>query len=79
MVCDVSQPSIEDSIKIVTARVRKMERHHSLRVLPEAVEAVVKLTHRYLPERKLPDKASECRCRRRHRRCGCSADSRASR
>jgi type VI secretion system protein VasG len=34
-----------------------LERHHGLRVLPEAIAAAVALSHRYIADRQLPDKA----------------------
>jgi type VI secretion system protein VasG len=34
-----------------------MERHHKVQVLDEALEAAVKLSHRYIPARQLPDKS----------------------
>ena len=34
-----------------------MEAHHKVQILDEAIEAAVKLSHRYIPARQLPDKA----------------------
>src|SRR5581483_9221747 len=34
-----------------------LERHHNVRVLDEGLSAAVKFSHRYLPDRQLPDKA----------------------
>jgi type VI secretion system protein VasG len=34
-----------------------MEKHHRVQILDEALEAAVKLSHRYIPARQLPDKA----------------------
>ena len=34
-----------------------LEKHHSVRILDEGLAAAVKLSHRYLPDRQLPDKA----------------------
>ena len=34
-----------------------LEKHHDLRILDEAVTSTVKLSHRYLAGRQLPDKA----------------------
>ena len=34
-----------------------MEKHHRVQVLDEALEAAVRLSHRYIPARQLPDKA----------------------
>src|SRR5262249_27987420 len=37
--------------------VSTMEKHHRTQILDEALEAAVKLSHRYIPDRQLPDKA----------------------
>ena len=34
-----------------------LEKHHNVRILDEGLPAAVKLSHRYLPDRQLPDKA----------------------
>ena len=34
-----------------------LEKHHGVRILEEAVESAVKLSHRYIPARQLPDKS----------------------
>ena len=34
-----------------------MEKHHQVQILDEALEAAVKLSHRYIPARQLPDKS----------------------
>jgi type VI secretion system protein VasG len=34
-----------------------LEKHHNVRILDEGLAAAVKLSHRYLPDRQLPDKA----------------------
>ena len=34
-----------------------LEKHHKVQILDEALEAAVKLSHRYIPARQLPDKA----------------------
>ena len=53
----VEEPSVEDAIKIMQGLQEKYESHHKARFTPEAVEASVKLTSRYLTGRYLPDKA----------------------
>ena len=35
----------------------KFEKHHKVKISDEAIEAAAKLTHRYVTNRKLPDKA----------------------
>jgi type VI secretion system protein VasG len=34
-----------------------MEKHHKVQILDEAIEAAVRLSHRYIPARQLPDKS----------------------
>ena len=41
------------------------ERHHKVRYTSEALRAAVELSHRYIGDRKLPDKAIEVRDRRK--------------
>ena len=53
----VDEPSVDDAIKIMRGLQEKYETHHKARFTPEAVEASVKLTSRYLTGRYLPDKA----------------------
>ncbi|WP_193214547.1 ATP-dependent Clp protease ATP-binding subunit [Luteolibacter marinus] len=53
----VEEPSVEDAIKIMQGLQEKYEIHHKAKFTPEAVEASVKLTSRYLTGRYLPDKA----------------------
>jgi len=53
----VEEPSIEDSIKIVTGLKEKYETHHNVIISEEAIDAAVKLSSRYLTDRFLPDKA----------------------
>ncbi len=53
----VDEPSVEDAIKILQGLQEKYESHHKAKFTPEAIEASVKLTARYLTARFLPDKA----------------------
>ncbi|MFM2170537.1 MAG: hypothetical protein RI957_766 [Verrucomicrobiota bacterium] len=53
----VDEPSEEDAVKILYGLRTKYESHHKARYTPEAIEAAVKLTARYLTGRYLPDKA----------------------
>ncbi len=53
----VEEPSVDDAIKIMQGLQEKYEAHHKAKFTPEAVEASVKLTARYLTGRYLPDKA----------------------
>ena len=54
---DVNEPSLEDSIKILMGLKPYYEEHHKVRYTTEAVKASVDLSHRYISDRKLPDKA----------------------
>jgi ATP-dependent Clp protease ATP-binding subunit ClpC len=53
----VDEPSVDDAIKILQGLQQKYESHHKAKFTPEAIEATVKLTSRYLTARFLPDKA----------------------
>jgi len=53
----VEPTSIEDTIAILNNIKDKYEDHHGVTYTQEAIEACVKLTHRYMFERFLPDKA----------------------
>jgi ATP-dependent Clp protease ATP-binding subunit ClpC len=53
----VDEPSVTDAIKILQGLQEKYESHHKAKFTPEAIEAAVKLTSRYLTARFLPDKA----------------------
>jgi ATP-dependent Clp protease ATP-binding subunit ClpA len=54
---DVNEPTIEDSIKILRGLKPYYERHHKVRYTTDAIRAAVELSHRYIGDRKLPDKA----------------------
>jgi type VI secretion system protein VasG len=56
-VVKVPEPSEAAAIAMMRGLVRKMEQHHGVQVLDEALEAAVKLSHRFIPARQLPDKA----------------------
>lgn len=54
---NVEEPTEEEAIRIMQGIVSKYEDHHKVKVLPEALEAAVKLSNRYINDRRLPDKA----------------------
>jgi type VI secretion system protein VasG len=56
-VVQVHEPSEEKAILMMRGLVSTMEHHHRVQVLDEALEAAVKLSHRYIPARQLPDKS----------------------
>ena len=56
-VVKVEEPAEEKCIVMLRGLVPVLEQHHKVRILDEAVKAAVHLSHRYLSERQLPDKA----------------------
>ncbi|MBK1718443.1 type VI secretion system ATPase TssH [Thiocystis violacea] len=56
-VVQVEEPSEEKAILMMRGVACTMEQHHKVQVLDEALEASVKLSHRYIPARQLPDKS----------------------
>jgi type VI secretion system protein VasG len=56
-VVKVEEPSEERCEGMLRGIVETLERHHNVRVLDEGLRAAVRLSHRYLPDRQLPDKA----------------------
>jgi len=53
----VQEPSVEDTISILRGLKERYELHHGVRIQDGAVIAAAALSHRYLPDRQLPDKA----------------------
>ena len=56
-VVKVEEPSEEQCMVMLRGIVGSLEKHHSLRILDQSVSAAVRLSHRYLAGRQLPDKA----------------------
>ncbi len=56
-VVQVDEPSEEKAILMMRGIASSMEKHHQVQILDEALEAAVKLSHRYIPARQLPDKS----------------------
>jgi type VI secretion system protein VasG len=56
-VVQVAEPSEEKAILMMRGVASTMEKHHRVQVLDEALEAAVRLSHRYIPARQLPDKS----------------------
>jgi ATP-dependent Clp protease ATP-binding subunit ClpA len=54
---DVNEPTVEDTIKILSGLRSAFEQHHSVRYTSDAIKAAVELSARYINDRKLPDKA----------------------
>ena len=53
----VEEPSEAEAVEILKGIAHKYEEHHHVTIRPEALEAAVKLSNRYINDRKLPDKA----------------------
>ncbi len=53
----VDQPSVEDTISILRGLKERYEVHHGVRIKDAALVAAAKLSHRYISDRFLPDKA----------------------
>ncbi len=56
-VVKVEEPTEDVACTMLRGIVASLEKHHNLRILDEAVTATVKLSHRYIAGRQLPDKA----------------------
>ena len=56
-VVKVEEPTEAQGIVMMRGLTDTLEHHHQVRVLDEAVEAAVRLSHRYITGRQLPDKA----------------------
>lgn len=53
----IDEPSVEDAISILRGIKDRYETHHHVRIKDEAIIAAVELSHRYISDRFLPDKA----------------------
>ncbi|MFN5857694.1 MAG: Clp protease N-terminal domain-containing protein, partial [Pseudanabaenaceae cyanobacterium] len=53
----VDQPTVEDTISILRGLKERYEVHHGVQISDSALVAAATLSHRYIPERFLPDKA----------------------
>ena len=53
----VDEPSVDDTVAILRGLKERYEVHHGVRILDAALVAAAQLSHRYLTERFLPDKA----------------------
>jgi ATP-dependent Clp protease ATP-binding subunit ClpC len=66
----VNEPSVPETVQILSGVIGRYEEHHGLRYSPEALEAAASLASRYVTDRFLPDKAisvadlAGSRCRR---------------
>ncbi|MDH3198434.1 MAG: type VI secretion system ATPase TssH, partial [Candidatus Krumholzibacteria bacterium] len=53
----VEEPAEAPCAVMLRGVAASLEKHHSVRILDDGLEAAVRLSHRYLPDRQLPDKA----------------------
>jgi type VI secretion system protein VasG len=53
----VDEPDEKKAVLMMRGSASTMEKHHRVQILDEALEAAVKLSHRYIPARQLPDKS----------------------
>ena len=53
----VEEPTEDTCMQMLRGLLPALEKHHNVRILDSGLEAAVRLSHRYLPDRQLPDKA----------------------
>jgi len=53
----VDEPTVEDTIAILRGLKERYELHHKVQITDPAIVAAATLSHRYIPDRQLPDKA----------------------
>jgi len=53
----IEEPSVEDTISILRGLQERYEVYHKIEILDEALVAAAELSHRYIADRQLPDKA----------------------
>src|SRR5215203_3333204 len=53
----VNEPSVEDTVSILRGLKQRYEQHHGVRITDSALVAAATLSHRYITDRFLPDKA----------------------
>jgi type VI secretion system protein VasG len=56
-VVKVEEPGEDAAIRMVRGVAAVLEKHHKVEILDEAIQSAVRLSHRYIPARQLPDKA----------------------
>ncbi|MEM7054872.1 MAG: ATP-dependent Clp protease ATP-binding subunit ClpA, partial [Pseudomonadota bacterium] len=54
---DIVEPSVAETIEILNGLKHRFEEHHSVKYLPEGLEAAAELSARHINDRQLPDKA----------------------
>jgi type VI secretion system protein VasG len=53
----VEEPTEDVCMQMLRGLLPSLEKHHNVRIVDSGLEAAVRLSHRYLPDRQLPDKA----------------------
>ena len=53
----IDEPSVEDTISILRGLKERYENYHKIKILDEALVSAAELSHRYISDRQLPDKA----------------------
>ena len=53
----VDEPTVEETIEILKGLRPRYEAHHKVKITDEALDAAARLSHRYIADRFLPDKA----------------------
>ena len=53
----IGEPTVEDTVSILRGIKEKYEVHHGIKITDDAILAAATLSHRYIPDRQLPDKA----------------------
>jgi type VI secretion system protein VasG len=56
-VVQVAEPAEDKALGMLRGVASTLEKHHRVQLLDEALDSAVKLSHRYIPARQLPDKA----------------------
>lgn len=56
-VLQIDEPSEDIAISMLRGLIPTFEKHHNVWIMDEALQAAVRLSHRYIPARQLPDKA----------------------
>jgi type VI secretion system protein VasG len=56
-VVKIDEPDEAKAVLMLRGLVSTLEKHHKVQILDQALEAAVRLSHRYIPARQLPDKA----------------------
>ncbi len=54
---DIEEPTEQDTLTILAGQRERLEKHHGVNIRAEALEASVRMSVRYLTDRRLPDKA----------------------